>query len=257
MLQELESTYLNRINELIQTVQPCPEVLSKASDSLCEVSQMLGCNSYTYVGGKLLAGHKIVGWKPDSRPITITNIDNEFQSIYSDSRLDKHDPILKNCFHTIYPKQWEKIVTHTPITRKEKKFMDLSSDFGMNDGLAFPIHGLGDDYGILSFSSQKKGNMPNSSVLAMTNLFAQKLHTSIREHFDTAQSSESAKLAAREIDILHWCGEGKTAWEIGAILGISVRTVETHIQNAKKKLDAVTVTQAVAKAMTLRFKEPI
>lgn len=45
-------------------------------------------------------------------------------------------------------------------------------------------------------------------------------------------------LTAQEIACLKWCKEGKTNWEIGAILGISPKTVEFHVGNTMKKLGA-------------------
>jgi LuxR family quorum sensing-dependent transcriptional regulator len=257
MLQESVTGSLSRINALINTLQPCAQIMTQAHSALLEVSGMLGFNTFTYMGGRLLAGHKITGWKVDSAPLSLTNVQPEFKHVYSTERLDADDPVLKYCFHTLYPKEWSRILSLQTFSRREQKFIGLSADFSMHDGLAFPVHGPGNDYGILSFSSHQHVSVPDITLVAMVNLFAQKLHACIRENFDHYLQKSTAKLAAREIDILYWCGEGKTAWEIGQILGISERTVETHIQNAKKKLDAVNTVQAIAKAMTIRFSEPV
>ena len=40
-------------------------------------------------------------------------------------------------------------------------------------------------------------------------------------------------------------GEGKTSKEVGAILGISVKTAETHRANIIKKLEIQTVSEPV------------
>jgi LuxR family transcriptional regulator, quorum-sensing system regulator BjaR1 len=58
-------------------------------------------------------------------------------------------------------------------------------------------------------------------------------------------------LTERQRDILAWAAEGKTSWEIGEILATSERTVNWHFEAAKRKLDAVTRTQAVIKALRL------
>ncbi len=44
-------------------------------------------------------------------------------------------------------------------------------------------------------------------------------------------------LSAREREVLQWIAEGKTMKEIAAILGISVKTVETHRMRLMEKLD--------------------
>jgi DNA-binding CsgD family transcriptional regulator len=57
-------------------------------------------------------------------------------------------------------------------------------------------------------------------------------------------------ISARELDCLKWVAAGKTAWEASVILGISERTVRFHLNAAREKLDCMTTTQAVAKAVS-------
>jgi DNA-binding CsgD family transcriptional regulator len=45
--------------------------------------------------------------------------------------------------------------------------------------------------------------------------------------------------------------EGKTAWEVGAIMNIAERTAVLHLQNSMHKLDCVNKHQAVLKALRL------
>lgn len=56
----------------------------------------------------------------------------------------------------------------------------------------------------------------------------------------------SYALSMREKEVLKWLKMGKSSWDISIILGISERTVNFHITNIMKKLDAMTRTQAVA-----------
>lgn len=255
MIQEYELSCVQRISTMIDQLRPDSDIMAKAQDSLEEITPLLGFGHYMYVGGRLLAGHKIMGWQHLDRPITIANINPEFRGIYSQKRLDRDDLILKHSFHVTFPYTWTHVYEQRPISAKEQKFLQLSYDFDMKDGLSFPVHGPGNDYGILSFSSLNASPMTTSTLMALITLFAQRLHASIRQVYDTKTPNNQANLTAREVDILHWCCEGKTAWEIGEILGISSRTVETYIDSAKRKLGAVNTTQAIAKAMTVRFRE--
>ncbi|GAB3353599.1 helix-turn-helix domain-containing protein [Lysobacter tyrosinilyticus] len=58
-------------------------------------------------------------------------------------------------------------------------------------------------------------------------------------------------LSAREVEVLRWTAEGKTASEISQIVNISERTVNFHINNAMMKLDAANKTAAVVRAVVL------
>jgi len=63
-------------------------------------------------------------------------------------------------------------------------------------------------------------------------------------------------LRQREVETLTWAARGKTFWEIGEILGLSKRTVEFHLENARRKLGVATRTQALIKAATGHLIQP-
>jgi len=60
----------------------------------------------------------------------------------------------------------------------------------------------------------------------------------------------------REVEVLTWVARGKTSAEIAQIIGLTKRTVDFHIDNARGKLGAATRTEAVIKATTGRLIEP-
>ena len=72
----------------------------------------------------------------------------------------------------------------------------------------------------------------------------------------TALWPKTAELNNREVEILTWVARGKTSVEIAQILGLTKRTIDFHIDNARGKLSAATRTEAVIKATTGRLIEP-
>lgn len=52
-------------------------------------------------------------------------------------------------------------------------------------------------------------------------------------------------LTKREIECIYWLSQGKSSEEIGIILNLSKRTIETHILHAKKKLNCYKTTQLI------------
>ena len=62
-----------------------------------------------------------------------------------------------------------------------------------------------------------------------------------------------AKLNDREVEVLTWVARGKTSAEIAQIVGLTKRTVDFHIDNARTKLGAATRTEAVIKANSGRL----
>lgn len=71
----------------------------------------------------------------------------------------------------------------------------------------------------------------------------------IRFHEGVATEMGASALTRREGEVLEWLAAGKTAHEIGIILGISKRTVEEHVKNAMFKTGAANSTQAVVEAI--------
>lgn len=55
-------------------------------------------------------------------------------------------------------------------------------------------------------------------------------------------------MTERQLECLAWAGEGKTAFEIGVILGISARTAEGHLAKACEALGVRKRIQAAIKA---------
>jgi DNA-binding response OmpR family regulator len=72
----------------------------------------------------------------------------------------------------------------------------------------------------------------------------------------TAVWRKQIGLRERELETLTWAARGKTFWEIGEILGLSRRTVEFHLENARRKLGVATRTQALIKAATGHLIQP-
>ena len=62
---------------------------------------------------------------------------------------------------------------------------------------------------------------------------------------------QQIRLSHRELEVLRWTMAGKTAWEVGVILGINEQTVVRHLGHAAQKLGCVNKVQAVAKALLM------
>lgn len=68
-------------------------------------------------------------------------------------------------------------------------------------------------------------------------------------HIKKKTSVQHNTLSEREIQCLNWTALGKTSYEIGIILDISLNTVNHYINNASRKLNCVNKTHAVAKCV--------
>jgi DNA-binding NarL/FixJ family response regulator len=63
-------------------------------------------------------------------------------------------------------------------------------------------------------------------------------------------------MTTREVEVLTWAARGKTSAEIAIIVGLSKRTIDFHLDNARIKLGAATRIEAAIKAVTGRLIHP-
>jgi LuxR family transcriptional regulator len=63
------------------------------------------------------------------------------------------------------------------------------------------------------------------------------------------QQLQTRALTPKELEILKWAREGKTAWEIGLIKEVSEATVKHHFKSIYAKLGVTNRAQAVGEAL--------
>lgn len=67
----------------------------------------------------------------------------------------------------------------------------------------------------------------------------------------------TTSLSFREEEVMRWVCVGKTNWEIGTILNISVYTVKNHMKSILRKTNARNRTQAAQKVIAEGFLEHV
>lgn len=74
------------------------------------------------------------------------------------------------------------------------------------------------------------------------------LDKSLKEK-EPESEAESLRLTSRQREIVQLLAEGKSSKEVAAVLGLSVKTAETHRANIMRKLDCHSVTELVRYAI--------
>ena len=183
------------------------------------------------------------------------NVDNtpvEFNQTYCDPVLQRRDPVMQHVRRQSVPIVWDQ---ETYVERGMGDLWEHQASFGYRTGIAMALH-LPDGKHFL-FGVDREQELPRDTeelqrLVADLQLFA--VHAqdaALRLLVPPAQQPERPALTPRELDALRWTMEGKTAWEVGAVLGISERTVVFHVTNAMHKLGCNNKQQAVLKALRL------
>jgi DNA-binding CsgD family transcriptional regulator len=184
--------------------------------------------------------------------ISVDNTPQAFTDIFSDSLLGRRDPVMQHCRKQSVPIIWNQ---ETYTGQGLGELWEQQAQFGYNTGIAMALHLPEGRHFVLGVERDKPLPADGSELqrlVADLQLFAvHAQEAALRLLLPEPLRPEKPALTPRELEALHWTMEGKTAWEVGAILGISERTAVLHVNNAMHKLGCVSKHAAVLKALRL------
>jgi DNA-binding CsgD family transcriptional regulator len=166
--------------------------------------------------------------------------------IYEERDIFPVDPFLEESRRTMTPFLWSEIEHTRPLTPRGREVYKIGREFGWREVIGVPIHGPAGYQGIVSIATMKDVQLSptDRACLEMT---SRAIHDKCRKQIGFGLKPEDLpKLTPRELECMQWVAAGKSNWEIGQVLNISEATAHFHIENAKKKLDKSTRTEAVA-----------
>ncbi len=189
----------------------------------------------------------------------ISNYPSEWTSFYLQNRYEAIDPVVKRALSADEPFCWGSRFACSATTNSENRLFDEAARFGICSGLTVPIHDRRGRVGILTFAADED----SPALLRMLSqyqrafqLVAACFHIQARRMQSSDRTVNGVRLTRREFECLQWAAKGKSAWEIGSILGIKRRTVAFHLDNTRQKLGVRTIAQAIARwASTNRTSE--
>lgn len=184
--------------------------------------------------------------------IAIDNAPPAFHEMHTDPSVGRLDPVMQHCKRQSVPIIWNQ---GTYVDKGQGELWERQAPFGYCTGIAMALHlpdGMHFVLGVERDQALPHDPSELQRVVADLQLFAVHAQDSaLRLLVPPAQQLERPALTPRELEVLRWTMDAKTAWEVGALLGISERTVVFHINNAMHKLGCVNKQQAVLKALRL------
>lgn len=136
-------------------------------------------------------------------------------------------------------------------SRRQQTLFEDALGFGIRAGITVPIAGgFGRTAAFTLASDEADPGLSRLGEEARDLLqmigFTYHVHADVKLGRRSSCSADRIELSQRECECLAWASWGKTMTETGAILGISERGIKHHLDNARLKLGAATVPQAVA-----------
>ena len=165
---------------------------------------------------------------------------------YLEEGMYRKDPVVEEYAGSIQVQNWQECFAKHKGTGIIEPLADNDIIDGFTHGTIWPSGGCA-----FSFACGQSDDVKRTKeVLSYTIPHLGEALKRVREESNYMAQQYSSLLTKREREVLNWLQQGKSSWDISAILKISERTVNFHINNILEKLDASNRTHAVAIAFS-------
>jgi DNA-binding CsgD family transcriptional regulator len=143
----------------------------------------------------------------------------------------------------------------TDLTARQNLINEERREFGLREGFVSATHyPQGKHLAVVMVGAEADAS--DLDLRAAAKVAAMFYRISAQALIKPATAAHTPVLTARQRECLSWVRAGKSAADIGAIVGISAYTVNEHVAEACRRLQVRTRVQAVAAALDLHLIAP-
>ncbi len=177
------------------------------------------------------------------------NYPDDWQAYYVEKDFARIDPVLRAAATHRHAFTWEELERSGTWSDAQVRFMRMGEDAGLNHGVGIPFRSQRALIAGVALASSQHSDATRPHLDLINAYCTQFYHAFKRLHARPPLEPVETPLSAKEREILSWVAAGKTDDDIGAILGISRNTVDTHMRHIFHKLDATNRVTAVVKGI--------
>ena len=160
----------------------------------------------------------------------------------------RNDAVVHRILNSSQPVFWSDVVNGEPLSPESARIFAEAGEFGLREGFVTPIHNVDGSISIVLMS----GGEPDAATAdTRTAAHLVSLYYAAAVRRNRRPAGWRPRLTPRQLECLKWTREGKSAADIGDILGISRFTVQEHLTGACARLGVRTKVQALAQAYVL------
>lgn len=169
---------------------------------------------------------------------------------YLSHHYERFDPVIRRALEVTEPFEWGNGIGTYRLSGDQLRLFEEAAAFGIRYGFTVPIHDGHGPVAAITFASDERNARFRGCVTGhrrVLQLMALYFHATVRRKLRVQRVIDGVTLSPREYECLEWSAAGKSAWEIGQILGITRRTAVFHLDNARRKLRVSSLHQAIAR----------
>lgn len=188
----------------------------------------------------------------------LVNYPEEWLTHYVANHYVDHDPVYQAALTARRPYTWTQVENQKGVSEKAVQVMNEAREAKLFSGIGMSIHQpMGGIIG-MGFAGSEKDARCDKDAVSIIYAGANQFFTVFSElnEFSTETQLNKVELTRRETEVLLWFARGKSKPEIADILYISESTVKRHCEAIFKKLDANTISLAIAKSLRMGLIKP-
>ncbi|WP_035994165.1 LuxR family transcriptional regulator [Bradyrhizobium sp. WSM1253] len=219
-----------------------------AQQSMADMAAALNLSCFAYLA---------LPHQPGGAPNLISTYPRSWTAHYLQHQYESFDPVVRRAMRHTEPFRWGLGFGPRVRSESEHALFEEAAKFGIRCGFTIPIHDNKGAIAAVTFASDERriaferSISENAQVLRLIAMF---FHAHAGRMLGSDHVVDGVLLSPRELECLEWSSRGKSAWEIGNILGISRRTAAFHLDNARAKLGVRTLRQAVVRLAESKFR---
>lgn len=186
---------------------------------------------------------------------TYNNYPSPWQRAYLNRHYSRIDPVVSEAKRRMSFFEWTAgSWSKRRLSHEERQFQSEAIQFGLCSGITIPVEGSFGSVLMLTFATSKmKPDLTAIGDCQRAEIALLALHYRLREIAASKLEFSGLELTPTEASCLAWIAKGKTMKEIAASINPSARTVQQHLDRARKKLGATRLPHAVGIAKDHRL----
>lgn len=166
--------------------------------------------------------------------VLIHDYPREWAKVYTGFDLAGQDPVRRAGDRSFVGFAWRQIEHLIPLTRGDRQMLAVGRECGISDGYTIPRYLPGLAQGSCTFAVKPENEVPRG-MLASAEMAGSLALAAALNLCGPSRPASLPALSDRQRECVLWMARGKTAAEIGIILGISIETVNQHLKMSRER----------------------
>ena len=219
--------------------------MAELREAVSQTSRELGFDYFAIV-------HHIRFGRPTTDKVRLSNYPIEW---LAGLRQDEsfREPVLRAAERASTGFLWSQLDQHVPLGERERTYMRRAALHGLAEGYTVPNNVPGETFGSCHFAVRRKEALPLQNLPAVQALGSFSFEAARQLLLRDSPPSEDyvlpAPLTDRQRDCVLFAARGKSDSVIAELLSIRPKTVNEHMEAAKRRYSVATRTQLIVRAL--------